>query len=74
MANINLFELLNKWLDFLIYKDDENHDPQWSEEVLISNELKVGGITIGKDEVDFMNRTTVAVFEVLERAWASVIN
>jgi hypothetical protein len=42
--------------------------------VLISNELKVGGITIGKDEVDFMNRTTVAVFEVLERAWASVIN
>lgn len=32
----------------------------------------MGGITIGKDEVDFMNRTTVAVFEVLERAWASI--
>jgi len=54
------------------FKDDANHDPQWSEEVLIANELKVGGITIGKDEVDFMNRTTVAVFEVLERAWASI--
>jgi phosphoribosylaminoimidazole carboxylase/phosphoribosylaminoimidazole-succinocarboxamide synthase len=54
------------------FKDDANHDPQWSEEVLIANELKVGGITIGKDEVDFMTRTTVAVFEVLERAWASI--
>jgi len=54
------------------FKDDANHDPQWSEEVLISNELKVGELTIGKDEVDFMNRTTVAVFEILERAWASI--
>jgi len=54
------------------FKDDANNDPQWSEEVLIANELKVGGITIGKDEVDFMSRTTVVVFEVLERAWASI--
>jgi phosphoribosylaminoimidazole carboxylase/phosphoribosylaminoimidazole-succinocarboxamide synthase len=54
------------------FKDDANHDPQWSEEQLIANELKVGGITICKDEVEFMNRTTVAVFEILERAWASI--
>jgi len=54
------------------FKDDANHDPQWSEEVLVSNELKVGKVTIGRDEIDFMNRTTVAVFEILERAWASI--
>jgi len=54
------------------FKDDANHDPQWSEEVLISNELKVGKLTIGRDEIDFMNRSTVAVFEILERAWASI--
>lgn len=56
----------------LFFQDDENHDPQWSEEQLISNELKVGDITIGKDEVDFMNRTTLVVFEVLEKAWGSI--
>lgn len=54
------------------FKDDANHDPQWSEEQLISNELKVGGLTIGKDEVEFMRRTALAVFEVLERAWSSI--
>jgi len=54
------------------FKDDANHDPQWSEEQLVSAEMKVGGITIGKDEVDFMNRTTLVVFEVLERAWSSI--
>lgn len=56
----------------LFFQDDANHDPQWSEEQLISNELKVGDITIGKDEVDFMNRTTLVVFEVLEKAWGSI--
>jgi phosphoribosylaminoimidazole carboxylase/phosphoribosylaminoimidazole-succinocarboxamide synthase len=54
------------------FKDDANHDPQWSEEDLVSAELKVGKVTIGKDEVGLMNRMTVAVFEVLERAWASI--
>jgi phosphoribosylaminoimidazole carboxylase/phosphoribosylaminoimidazole-succinocarboxamide synthase len=57
---------------FPFSQDDANHDPQWSEEQLISNKIKVGNVTIGKDEVDFMKRTTVTVFEVLERAWASI--
>jgi len=34
--------------------------------------MSVGGITIGKDEIDFMNRTTVTVFEILEKAWSSI--
>jgi len=54
------------------FKDDANHDPQWSEEQLLANELKVGDLTIGQDEIDFMGRTTVTVFEILEKAWASI--
>jgi phosphoribosylaminoimidazole carboxylase/phosphoribosylaminoimidazole-succinocarboxamide synthase len=34
--------------------------------------LKVGELTIGRYEVDFMTRNSVAVFEILERAWASI--
>lgn len=54
------------------FKDDANHDPQWSEEQLISNKIQAGKVTIGKDEVDFMKQTTVAVFEILEKAWGSI--
>lgn len=32
----------------------------------------MGGVTIGRDEIDFMNRTTLVVFEVLEKAWGSI--
>jgi len=53
------------------YKDDANHDPQWSEEQIVSAQFKVNGLTIGQDEVDIMRRTTVVVFEVLEKAWAT---
>jgi phosphoribosylaminoimidazole carboxylase/phosphoribosylaminoimidazole-succinocarboxamide synthase len=31
----------------------------------------MNGLTIGQDEVDIMRRTTVVVFEVLEKAWAT---
>ncbi|CAH1270671.1 PAICS [Branchiostoma lanceolatum] len=53
------------------FKDDENHDPQWSYEQLIGAMLEAGGRVIGRDEVEVMSRTTVAVFEILEKAWST---
>lgn len=54
------------------FKDDANHDPQWSEEQVLEAGLKVGNTVVGRFEYDIMARTTVAVFEVLERAWAAL--
>ncbi|KAK4325350.1 hypothetical protein Pmani_004065 [Petrolisthes manimaculis] len=54
------------------FKDDANHDPQWSEEQVLSAGLEVGDVVVGRLEYDIMARTTLAVFEVLERAWASL--
>ncbi|XP_054271184.1 bifunctional phosphoribosylaminoimidazole carboxylase/phosphoribosylaminoimidazole succinocarboxamide synthetase [Macrosteles quadrilineatus] len=53
------------------FKDDANHDPQWSDEQIVSASFQFYGRTISRDEVDMMKRMSVAVFEVLERAWAS---
>lgn len=53
------------------FKDDANHDPQWSEEQVISAGFKFNGLTIGKDEFDIMQHTALVVFEILERAWAT---
>ncbi|XP_053987051.1 bifunctional phosphoribosylaminoimidazole carboxylase/phosphoribosylaminoimidazole succinocarboxamide synthetase [Hylaeus volcanicus] len=61
----------NPPLQETFFKDDANHDPQWSEEQIISAGFKLNGITIGKDEFDVMQRTTLVVFEILERAWAT---
>ncbi|XP_043504745.1 multifunctional protein ADE2 [Polistes fuscatus] len=61
----------NPPLQETFYKDDANHDPQWSEEQIISANFTLNGITIGKDEVDIMQRTTLTVFEILERSWAT---
>lgn len=54
------------------YKDDANHDPQWSDEQLICAELVVGGVKIGRNEVEIMHKTTACIFETLERAWATL--
>lgn len=54
------------------YKDDANHDPQWSYEQCVAAQLKHGGVLIGQDELDIMSKTTVAVFEILEKSWASL--
>lgn len=51
------------------FKDDANHDPQWSEEQIISAEFKFNGVVIGKHEVDLMTKTSIIVFEILEKVW-----
>lgn len=53
-------------------QDDVNHDPQWSFEQCVEAKLKMGGVLIGPDELDIMRKTTVTVFEVLEKCWASL--
>ena len=61
----------NPPLQETFFKDDANHDPQWSEQQIVNANFKLNGVTIGKDEYDIMHRMTLAVFEVLERAWAT---
>ncbi|XP_069006761.1 bifunctional phosphoribosylaminoimidazole carboxylase/phosphoribosylaminoimidazole succinocarboxamide synthetase isoform X1 [Embiotoca jacksoni] len=55
----------------MFFKDDANNDPQWSEEQLLESKFCLAGLTIGQCEVDIMNRSTVAIFEILEKAWAT---
>ncbi|XP_078254397.1 bifunctional phosphoribosylaminoimidazole carboxylase/phosphoribosylaminoimidazole succinocarboxamide synthetase [Rhinoraja longicauda] len=55
----------------MFLKDDANNDPQWSEEQVIEARFNCGGLQIERCEVDIMNRTTLAVFEILEKAWAT---
>lgn len=52
-------------------QDDANNDPQWSEEQLLVAGFELAGVTIGRCEVDIMSKSTVAIFEVLEKAWAT---
>lgn len=55
----------------MFFKDDANNDPQWSEEQLLATKFCLAGLNIGQCEVDIMNRSTVAIFEILEKAWAT---
>ncbi len=55
----------------LSLQDDANNDPQWSEEQLLAAGFELAGLTIGRCEVDIMSKSTVAIFEVLEKAWAT---
>uniref|UniRef100_A0A668A2K3 PurE domain-containing protein n=1 Tax=Myripristis murdjan TaxID=586833 RepID=A0A668A2K3_9TELE len=55
----------------MFFKDDANNDPQWSEEQLLEAKFSLAGLSIGQCEVDIMNRSTVAIFEILEKAWAT---
>ena len=62
--------ILLSWL--ISFQDDANHDPQWSDEQLESAQLKVGNITVGKHEIEIIRKTSLTVFEIIEKAWASV--
>ncbi|KAM5191474.1 bifunctional phosphoribosylaminoimidazole carboxylase/phosphoribosylaminoimidazole succinocarboxamide synthetase [Mantella aurantiaca] len=55
----------------IFFKDDANNDPQWSEEQLIATKLTCAGLVIGQAEVDIMQHSTVAIFEILEKAWST---
>ncbi|TNN40014.1 Multifunctional protein ADE2 [Liparis tanakae] len=55
----------------MFFKDDANNDPQWSEEQLLAAKFSPAGLAIGQCEVDVMNRSTVAIFEILEKSWAT---
>ncbi|XP_040209162.1 uncharacterized protein LOC120940396 [Rana temporaria] len=55
----------------MFFKDDANNDPQWSEEQLIAARLSGAGLVIGQAEVDIMKHSTVAIFEILEKAWST---
>ncbi|XP_062306394.1 multifunctional protein ADE2 [Osmerus eperlanus] len=55
----------------MFLKDDANNDPQWSEEQLLEAQFSLAGLTIDRCEVDIMNHTTVTIFEILEKAWAT---
>ncbi|XP_072538700.1 bifunctional phosphoribosylaminoimidazole carboxylase/phosphoribosylaminoimidazole succinocarboxamide synthetase isoform X2 [Salminus brasiliensis] len=55
----------------MFFKDDANNDPQWSEEQLLAANFDLAGMSIGRCEVDIMSKSTVAIFEILEKAWAT---
>lgn len=61
----------NPPLQETFFKDDANHDPQWSDEQIVCASFRINSLLITKDEIDIMKRTAATVFEVLERAWAT---
>ena len=59
-------------MHLVLFQDDANHDPQWSDEQLVAAQLKAGDKIVGRHEIDIIRRTSLTVFEILEKAWASV--
>ncbi|XP_030047280.1 bifunctional phosphoribosylaminoimidazole carboxylase/phosphoribosylaminoimidazole succinocarboxamide synthetase isoform X5 [Microcaecilia unicolor] len=55
----------------MFFKDDANNDPQWSAEQILAAKFNCAGLLIGQTEVDIMSRSTVAIFEILEKAWST---
>ena len=53
------------------FKDDANHDPQWSREQILEAKWTFAGVTIGTHKLDEITEIARACFEILEKAWAS---
>lgn len=53
------------------FKDDANHDPQWSREQILEAKLTHAGLTIGEHELNEITEKALACFQMLEKAWAS---
>ncbi|XP_057313506.1 multifunctional protein ADE2-like [Hydractinia symbiolongicarpus] len=53
------------------FKDDANHDPQWSREQILSAKLSGSGVIIGEHELNEITEVALACFQILEKAWAS---
>lgn len=70
ISQITLFDSLC-FYSMVDFQDDANNDPQWSEEQILAASFKLAGLTIGRCEMDIMSKSTVAIFEVLEKAWAT---
>uniref|UniRef100_A0A914YUP8 PurE domain-containing protein n=1 Tax=Panagrolaimus superbus TaxID=310955 RepID=A0A914YUP8_9BILA len=54
------------------FKDDENDDPQWSDEQMLSAKFEFNKRKLTKIEISWMKRLTDAIFCVLEKAWRNV--
>jgi len=53
------------------FKDDANHDPQWSREQILEAKFNFAGLKIGRIELDQVSSMALGTFEILEKAWAS---
>lgn len=53
------------------FKDDANHDPQWSREQILEAKLTHAGLIIGEHELNEITEKALACFQMLEKAWAS---
>ncbi|XP_075052149.1 uncharacterized protein LOC142138923 isoform X2 [Mixophyes fleayi] len=49
-------------------KDNASNDLQCSKERLLAAKVTCAGLVIGQAEINIMNRSTVAIFEILEKA------
>lgn len=54
-----------------VLQDDANNDPQWTDEQIIAANFNLNNLLITRCEVDIMKKTTIVVFEILEKYWST---